>query len=252
MLPDTTVVMTFIVVHMKAFSDATSYERRVEAASRLKNHIDFTSLSSRPVVLLGDYNDLLESSITSGRTSPYAPFLEDDTDYRALTLEIERSGEGSFCSNLNCSARGSLIDHITITNELFDWYSEGSTRVLTTLPGAIVLYGGSTSDHLPVMASFRRPSTTSIADERPVGAFLLGAPFPNPTADRVFLPLHLNAPAPVRLALYDVLGREVEVLVDGMLPAGTHHVPVFLDRRPAGTYVVRGSDGQARRIVRVR
>ncbi|MDX1741850.1 MAG: hypothetical protein R3178_11175, partial [Rhodothermales bacterium] len=50
----TTVTATFIVVHMKATSDIDSYDQRASASTRLKNHIDFTTLTSEPVIILGD------------------------------------------------------------------------------------------------------------------------------------------------------------------------------------------------------
>ncbi len=78
-LPDTTVTVTFIVLHMKAFSDPDSYQRRVDASVRLKNHIDFTSLDNEQVVVLGDFNDELERSTSAGRTSPYNNFVTDLT-----------------------------------------------------------------------------------------------------------------------------------------------------------------------------
>ena len=61
----------------------------------------------------------------------------------------------------------------------------------------------------------------------------------------------LPAAARVRLAIYDVLGREVAVLVDGERPAGYHTVRFDGRELAAGTYVLRlltGGEAQIRKL----
>ena len=52
--------------------------------------------------------------------------------------------------------------------------------------------------------------------------FALEAPQPNPASGMVHLAFTLPAPAPVKLAIYDVRGARVRTLVDGPLAAGRH------------------------------
>jgi probable HAF family extracellular repeat protein len=70
-------------------------------------------------------------------------------------------------------------------------------------------------------------------------AFALHAAYPNPFAAQATLRYDLPASGAVRVAVYDVLGREVAVLVDGHVAAGRH--TAVLDGRglAAGLYVVR-------------
>jgi subtilisin family serine protease len=49
--------------------------------------------------------------------------------------------------------------------------------------------------------------------------------YPNPFSDQTTLEYVLPEPGPVRLAVYDVLGRQVRVLVDERQSAGRHTVP---------------------------
>ncbi len=70
------------------------------------------------------------------------------------------------------------------------------------------------------------------------GAFAL-AVAPNPVLGLGAVSLRLDAAQPVRLAVVDALGREVAVLHDGPLVAGTHRLGLDTAGLPAGVYVVR-------------
>ena len=43
----------------------------------------------------------------------------------------------------------------------------------------------------------------------------------------------------VRLVVYDVLGRQINVLAEGTREAGTHEVVFEASRLPSGTYLVQ-------------
>jgi hypothetical protein len=63
--------------------------------------------------------------------------------------------------------------------------------------------------------------------------------YPNPVASAATIAFEIPATAHVRLALYDVLGREVAVLLDEVRVAGSHIVPFEASSLPAGIYVSR-------------
>jgi len=59
----------------------------------------------------------------------------------------------------------------------------------------------------------------------------------------------------VRLVIYDVLGRQVATLVDGVRPAGRHRVTFEAANLPSGIYLYRldaGSFTQTRRMLLVK
>lgn len=88
---------------------------------------------------------------------------------------------------------------------------------------------------------------------RPQAAFLPNAP--NPFTDRTTLSFTLQRPGPVRLSVYDATGRELAVLVDRVLPAGTHAVSWDGTGVPVGVYLARlSADGatMTRALVRAR
>ena len=68
---------------------------------------------------------------------------------------------------------------------------------------------------------------------------------PNPTGGAATVRLDLPAPADVRVAVYDVLGRRVATLASGALGAGAHALPFDAAPLAPGVYVVRAEVGGA-------
>ena len=78
-------------------------------------------------------------------------------------------------------------------------------------------------------------------------AVRLEAPAPNPAYETTTLRFTLDEAAAVRLAVYDVLGREMTVAAEGPRAAGTHAIALDVAALPPGVYVVRlEAAGQAR------
>ncbi len=101
----------------------------------------------------------------------------------------------------------------------------------------------------PVMATGETEWVRSEADGAALGAY------PNPFQRQTTLTFALDAAGPVRLAVYDVTGREVAVLVDEVRPAGSHAAPFAADGLPSGVYVYRltaGTQVQTGRLTLVR
>lgn len=72
------------------------------------------------------------------------------------------------------------------------------------------------------------------------GAFVLTAAYPNPFADRARFTLEVAEAQDVRVTVYDVMGREVIRLHDGLLAAGTRHAFEVDGRALAsGVYLIR-------------
>ena len=101
--------------------------------------------------------------------------------------------------------------------------------------GAIVV--SSMAEGLFVVEPTNVPLATE-ADETPE-TFFLSSAHPNPFNPRTTLTLTLAQAQPVRVAVYDVLGREVAVLQDRALPVGEHRLTFEATGLPSGTYLVR-------------
>lgn len=99
--------------------------------------------------------------------------------------------------------------------------------------------------------------TTGTNVEEPAeqaGYVVLRQNAPNPFTHSTEIAAYLAAPEHIRLAVYDLLGREVAVLDDGYRPAGTHHYRWEADGAPSGVYLYRlqaGSRSETRRMLLV-
>jgi hypothetical protein len=91
---------------------------------------------------------------------------------------------------------------------------------------------------------------TAVGDVAAAGV-RLGQNQPNPFNPRTTISYDLPAAAPVRLAVYDPRGRQVAVLVDGFVPAGSHSVNFDASDLASGVYVYRlqaGNDVLTRQL----
>lgn len=219
-------------VHAKAFTDAESYQRRVNASNQLKTYLDGFR-EDENIIFFGDYNDRLMISNSPGEPSPYANFV-DDPNYFAVTLSLEAQGATSFRST-------SMIDHITVSGELIQDHVDGEQRVENT-NAYIPNYLNTTSDHYPVVTSFEFGEPTSSEDEGndlPETTQLLQN-YPNPFNPTTTIGFELSAPEQISLSVYDVTGRQVAQLADGKTrSAGTHQLHFDAEGLSSGLYLYR-------------
>ena len=240
-LPDTTMIVTLINVHMKAFGDASSWARRVSASNRVKNHIDFSTLASASVIFLGDYNDELLQSTYANETSPYENFLNDPANYLVTTLPLEINNQFTWIGSSN----GSNFDHITISSELLSSYIPGSANIMGGL-NSLIGFTAQTSDHLPVFASFGSSVVLDVDEPDIPVSFRIEGLYPNPARRETNISLSIPGRSDVVVEIVDVLGRSRRQY-SFSLSAGAHLLPVNLDNLPSGTYFARvtGEHGSA-------
>ena len=105
----------------------------------------------------------------------------------------------------------------------------------------------STEDFVAALASLSR----SVANEDGAGVDLAVTAAPNPLRDRTTVAFGVAEAADVRVAVYDVLGREVALLADAPYSSGRHELTFEADDLPAGVYVIRAVVGTEARTARV-
>jgi len=170
-----------------------------------------------------EYAGKLRRSTTGGLNSTVAGGLANPT-----YLAIDPAGGRLFWSEGGAGAQ-----HVMRSN------LDGSGKV--TLPLPLTTYGG-----LAFQASYGLPVGDPVAP-----AELSLAPFaPNPAAPPVVAQFTLPREQRARLSVLDLQGREVAVLVDGVLPAGRHEATWTGGRAIVpGMYFVRLAAGD-RTLVR--
>lgn len=142
----------FIVIinnHFKAFGEPSDVARRREAVQKIDEYI-VENLPLQKVIILGDLND----DITEPETdNVFWEFISQSSEY-FFADTIIAEGPPSLWSYPGGSWSGHL-DHILITNELFDEFEYSNSDVQTILVNDFLYNGWSEyeayiSDHRPV------------------------------------------------------------------------------------------------------
>jgi hypothetical protein len=139
------------------------------AFQEIVDSADFSALEAQlagyteDITVIGDWNDDVDTSISTGRASPYRNFVDATTTCRFPTKALSDAGISSTVSYAD------MIDHHLTTNEGDATYVAGSAEVYR-VDQYIANYAATTSDHYPccratpsaaVAAPTRRPRRPS-------------------------------------------------------------------------------------------
>ena len=129
------------------------------------------------------------------------------------------------------------------------WLGAGSWR--NAVDSTLVTAATDTLDslHVPAYTAsvFLEEQATGIAahsTEKIPEKFSLQQNYPNPFNPVTSIEFSLPKSTRVSLKVYSALGEEVATLVDGILPAGTHHATWNAANQPSGVYYYRLKAGQ--------
>ncbi len=141
----------FILIHAKANTSptATSYDRRKRGADTLYQLLN-TQYANDNIIMLGDFNDDLDQSITAGfTTTSWNTFVSDAANYSPLTLPLSLAGKKSTVSY------NDVIDHVIVSNEMDAYYMDSTASILNDVTSLVSNYGSTTTDHYPVFSRYR-------------------------------------------------------------------------------------------------
>lgn len=212
--------LSIVNVHAKSEDgDAMSYTRRLGGSESLKTVLDGANYNTKNLLLIGDFNDYLigtSSAACACSISPYKNFMDDTTDYTGITQYIN-----------DAHWNHPLIENIMLSNELSGSYVSNTAAQEVTVPPAISNYYNTTSDHLPVSATFQF-STLSNPQYVPVNTLSV---YPNPVKEILrFDGIQLDND--VAVLIYDLAGRQVlsEKISENM---------VNVSSLPSGIYILK-------------
>lgn len=154
----------FVLIHARANGSESStnqrYAMRKYDVGVMKDSLD-ANYANRNFIILGDYNDDVDVTVANPyiatTESSFKRYTDDPTHYIILTRALSDQNLSSFIN----PATTDMIDHISISDELQSSYIANSVKLedLRSTPYSISNYVNTTSDHLPVTASFNLVKT---------------------------------------------------------------------------------------------
>jgi gliding motility-associated-like protein len=161
----------FIEIHAKANTGTTAdqidaYNRRKGGNKQLKDWLD-VNLAGKKVIILGDFNDVLDADKTiapmPGTGTSYSDFTQDVANYFPVTLPLSLAGKQS------TAGFNTVIDNVIITKSLNLNYIPASAEVLDAVKSLVTNYSATTTDHYPIKTRYLfgngTPTINAVADQ---------------------------------------------------------------------------------------
>jgi hypothetical protein len=166
-----------------------------------------------------------------------------------LHFEMTQSGRVTITVTRNtfpAGVKAELLDiktgaNVEITGDFsyeFDHIKAGKIRSLDDVLRSPTTMAASTDD-VRFKLILTPPATTSTEDANTVTRFALDQNYPNPFNPTTAIRFQLPVDGGASLKVFDLLGREVAVLVDGPMSAGTHTVSFDASELSSGVYIYR-------------
>ena len=215
-------------------NDSDEEYRRYVANELLKQYID-VNLPDSKVIVLGDLNDILTDAVEN---NVFQMILDDTENYLFADWEI---GQGN-SSNWSYPTWPSHLDHILITNELFDALENDSSAVSTIkvdehFPGGWWDYDAAVSDHRPVAMRLDLSTVSAVDILSPDRLHLTS--YPNPFNPNTLICYELLVESFVNLSIFNSRGQVIDVLVNTNLTDGKYSAEWDASDLPSGPYFAR-------------
>jgi hypothetical protein len=169
-------------------------------------------------------------------------FFQTGGDRFGVNVALYKGGEGGTVVALAASADSTQRSNYTQFNVPFN-YLTSDVPDLCIMQFSTALPYLESSLHVGtyfLLDDVDLSGTTDVAanDARPA-AFELSQNYPNPFNPTTVISCQLPAAGNVRLAVYDLLGREMAVVAQGMMTAGRHEFHFDASLLSSGTYLYR-------------
>lgn len=175
--------------------------RRYDASVLLKDYVD-SHYANDKVIMLGDFNDEITDDEAN---NVFQPFLDDTADYAFADMSIAQSS----AANWSYPSWPSHLDHILVTNEVFETFEGGVADVECLkpdelLPGGWSTYDSDISDHRPVALRLAMaPDTVGIHSLNDIQLSV----YPNPAARLIEIKTGVSNGT---VAIYNTIGNKVD------------------------------------------
>jgi len=162
------------------------------------------------------------------------------------------TGDATIDGTLRVFLEDGYIPSVGDTYTILTAASTTGSFDVVELPDGIQAAVDVQSDHVNLIVT--NVTVANEPDATPTG-FTMEPIYPNPFNNSATVTFTLDAPRHIRISLFDILGREIEVLVEGVRLAGEHEIIFDGQGVPSGVYLVRvEAEGfvQTRRITLLR
>lgn len=222
-------------------NDLYDEENRRRAASIfLKDYID-TNFPNSNVMVFGDLNDILTDSEAN---NVFQNFLDDSENYRFADMDIATSAS----TNWSYPSWPSHLDHILVTDELFDELGNSDSEVAClkidlVFPSGWNYYDSNISDHRPVAMRFT--PNIYVGSENAVAQSYYFRSYPNPMVNATSFQFDaLQTKGLIRI--FNSLGQEVALV---SVDAGQKNVSWHTTVLSSGIYIAQLIDESGVRAV---
>jgi endonuclease/exonuclease/phosphatase family metal-dependent hydrolase len=212
--------------------------RRYTASNLLKDYID-TNFPNENTIVLGDLNDILSDD---AENNVFQMFLDDSENYLFADYEIALGNK----SEWSYPSWPSHIDHILITNELFDLFESWGSAIRTIkideyLTGGWEEYDQNVSDHRPVALKLSMDSNVGVDDFHAASMHFTN--YPNPfNSETTFSFVISDEPA-----VLEIVNVQGQTVYSEKIPFGKTSIKWDANGLPEGIYFarLRGSSGDS-------
>lgn len=217
-------------------------DRRFTANQLIKDYIDANFANSK-VMVVGDLNDILTDVVAD---NIFTPFTDFPTDFSFADDAIANgpSSEWSF------PGWPSHLDHILITNEMFDEFNATTSDIQTIsiddfLVGGISEYDANISDHLPVGLKIEVEKTfVSLIENSEIQEEMNF--YPNPCTSIAFIAFE-DVEIEAEIKIYNSLGQ---IMLNALKSSNEENISLDVSELPIGIYYLMftSSNGKTERI----
>lgn len=204
--------------------------RRYEAMNLLKTYID-TNLPNENVIVVGDLNDVLTDNESN---NVFQNVLDDATNYLFSDFDIAQGSSADW----SYPSWPSHLDHILITNELFDAFNLNGSKIQVikideSLSGGWDEYDENVSDHRPVALKLAIDSNLGL--QNVVTNNFLFTSCPNPANTTMVFNFNPSQPN-TQIQIVDILGH---LVYSKNLTNGQSKVVFNVESLSNGIYIAR-------------
>ncbi len=204
--------------------------RRYYASNLLKEYIDI-HFPNENVIVLGDLNDMLSDS---PQNNVFQLILDDVENYLFTDYEIAMGDN----SEWSYPTWPSHLDHILITNELFDDFENDSSVISTIkiddyLTGNWWEYEENISDHRPVALKLDMNSNTGLTD------LALATPYFSNCPNPFYSKTTFSIKSPNDSMNIEILNMQGQTVFSKKIPVGETSIIWNAEEFPNGVYLAK-------------